>query len=99
MEPNNQVDMLRDALDGISVSDANQLYDQIVQLTTQAGNVIREGLAAQSAHGRLLHPAMPTIYGLAWQFIQSYIGLNLPTPAELTGHVTKAANVVNFSRR
>ena len=97
MEPNVQMDMLRNALDGISLNDANQLYDQVIQLTAQTNAVIREGLAAQTVHGRILHPSIPAIYGLAWQFIRRYTGLGLPTPAELSsGHVTKTANVVNF---
>lgn len=98
MERNPQVDALQAALENITVRDAHDVYDQLRQLVVNGAAVINEGVAIPSSAGRLLHPTLPVVYDLAWQFIRQYNALGLPTPAELMGAVQKTANILNFRR-
>lgn len=98
MEPNPQIDALQAALETISLKDVHDVYDQLRQLVVSGAAVVNEGVAIQSSTGRLLHPTLPAIYNLAWQFIRQYNALGLPTPAELMGATQKTANILNFRR-
>lgn len=98
MERNPQVDALQAALENITVRDAHDVYDQLRQLVVSGAAVVNEGVAIPSSTGRLLHPTLPAIYDLAWQFIRQYNALGLPTPAELNGHTNRTANVISLRR-
>jgi len=93
-----EIQALQNALDSISLNDANEVYNQIAQLVASGNAVVQQGVAIQTSVGRILHPTLPAIYNLAWQFIRQYNALGLPTQAELNGHVTRTANVVNLRR-
>ncbi|OPY03547.1 MAG: hypothetical protein A4E60_00212 [Syntrophorhabdus sp. PtaB.Bin047] len=98
MERNPQVDALQAALQNITVRDAHDIYDQLRQFVVSGAAVVNEGVAIPSSAGRLLHPTLPAIYDLAWQFIRQYNALGLPTPSELMGATQKTANILNFRR-
>ncbi len=98
MEHNPQIEVLQAALENVSVKDVHHVYDQLRQLVVSGATVVNEGVAIPSAAGRLLHPTLPAIYDLAWQFIRQYNALGLPTPSELMGATQKTANILNFRR-
>ena len=96
MENNPAIEALSTALQNMSMADAHDIYDKLHQLITTGSSIVNEGVSVRSATGRLLHPSLPAIYDLAWQFIRQYNALGLPTSSELLGTTKKTANIINL---